>query len=91
MVERDKNHPSVILWSLGNESGLRRERTTRWRPGSGAYDPSRPLHYEPASPTTGQTEGRDERGRAVTDVVCPMYPPIADIVACAARRRATVR
>jgi beta-galactosidase len=45
MVERDKNRPSVILWSLGNESGTGRNLAvmadwTRRR------DPSRPLHYE---------------------------------------------
>lgn len=47
MVERDKNHPSVILWSLGNESGYGANH------GAAAgwvrrYDPSRPLHYEGA-------------------------------------------
>ena len=37
----------------------------RWRPGSGAYDPSRPLHYEPGiADYPGQTEGWEERGRA---------------------------
>ncbi|GLW08137.1 beta-galactosidase [Microtetraspora sp. NBRC 13810] len=44
MVERDKNHPSVILWSLGNEAGkgpnLHAMRT--WIAGR---DPSRPVHY----------------------------------------------
>ncbi|MEV0289587.1 glycoside hydrolase family 2 TIM barrel-domain containing protein [Kribbella sp. NPDC050820] len=45
LVERDKNHPSVIMWSLGNEAGVGRNLTamaawTRDR------DPSRPLHYE---------------------------------------------
>lgn len=45
MVERDKNHPSVILWSLGNESGIGRNHGlmadwTRQRDGS------RPVHYE---------------------------------------------
>ncbi|MDF2706931.1 MAG: beta-galactosidase [Nonomuraea muscovyensis] len=44
-VERDKNHPSVIMWSLGNESGVGRNLAvmadwTRER------DPSRPIHYE---------------------------------------------
>ena len=74
MVERDKNHPSVILWSLGNESGLGEnvEALAAW---VRAYDPSRPLHYEPGiADCPGQTEGWEERGRAVTDVVCPMYP-----------------
>ena len=84
MVERDKNHPSVILWSLGNESGLGEnvEALAAW---VRAYDPSRPLHYEPGiADYPGQTEGWEERGRAVTDVVCPMYPRLVDIVAYAA-------
>ena len=86
MVERDKNHPSVILWSLGNESGLGEnvEALAAW---VRAYDPSRPLHYEPGiADYPGQTEGWEERGRAVTDVVCPMYPRLVDIVAYAAGR-----
>ena len=47
MVIRDRNHPSVIIWSLGNESGT--------GPGHAAiagwtkdYDPTRPVHYEGA-------------------------------------------
>ncbi|MEV4223075.1 glycoside hydrolase family 2 TIM barrel-domain containing protein [Nonomuraea sp. NPDC049725] len=44
-VERDKNHPSVVMWSLGNEAGTGRNLAvmaawTRER------DPSRPIHYE---------------------------------------------
>ena len=61
MVERDKNHPSVIIWSLGNEagSGPNFEATSAW---IHQRDPSRPVHYEGA-------------GRAAyTDIVCPMYP-----------------
>ena len=46
MVERDKNHPSVVIWSLGNESGTRREPRRRWRDWTRERDPSRPLHYE---------------------------------------------
>lgn len=44
-VERDKNHPSVIMWSLGNESGIgcNLVATADW---VRARDPSRPLHYE---------------------------------------------
>ncbi|MET9341126.1 glycoside hydrolase family 2 TIM barrel-domain containing protein [Nonomuraea sp. NPDC003804] len=45
MVERDKNHPSVVMWSLGNEAGAGANLAvmagwTRER------DPSRPIHYE---------------------------------------------
>ncbi|MBC8075771.1 MAG: DUF4981 domain-containing protein, partial [Chloroflexales bacterium] len=77
MVERDKNHPSIILWSLGNESGSGPNHeiaaaTVR------ASDPTRPLHYEGAI-SRWMGEGW-EKGRGVTDIVCPMYATIADIV-----------
>ncbi|PSK85041.1 beta-galactosidase [Murinocardiopsis flavida] len=44
-VERDKNHPSVIMWSLGNESGTGRNLAAMaaWVHGR---DPGRPVHYE---------------------------------------------
>jgi beta-galactosidase len=44
-VERDKNHPSVIMWSLGNESGTgsNLEKMAEWIRGR---DPSRLIHYE---------------------------------------------
>lgn len=63
MVERDKNHPSVILWSLGNEAGdgTAFEACSDW---IHHRDPSRPVHYERA--------GRQPH----TDIVCPMYAPI---------------
>ena len=71
MVERDRNHPSVILWSLGNESGYgaHHEALAAWMRHS---DPSRPLHYEGAVFHAGWVDG----GRNVTDIVCPMYSPI---------------
>jgi beta-galactosidase len=45
MVERDKNHPSVVMWSLGNECGVGRNlgEMARW---ARHRDRSRPLHYE---------------------------------------------
>ena len=60
MVARDKNHPSVIIWSMGNEAGMgpNFEECYRW---IHANEPSRPVHYEQA--------GRSE----FTDIVCPMY------------------
>jgi len=80
MVMRDKNHPSIILWSLGNESGYgpSHDAMAGW---IRHYDPSRPLHYE------GALRFRLDDPGPATDVVCPMYPPIDAIVAWARRRR----
>jgi beta-galactosidase len=52
MVERDKNHPSVILWSLGNEcgDGPNIAEVYHW---SKERDPSRPFHYEGSSRAGG--------------------------------------
>ena len=79
MVTRDKNHPSIIMWSLGNESGYgaHHEALAGW---IRAYDPSRPLHYE------GAIMWDWGRRQTATDVLCPMYPEIADIVAWARAR-----
>jgi beta-galactosidase len=61
MVERDKNHPAIIIWSLGNEAGdgVNFEATSGWIK---QRDPSRPVHYEQAGEKTH------------TDIVAPMYP-----------------
>jgi beta-galactosidase len=74
MVERDKNHASVILWSLGNESGYgaNHDAAAAW---IRRYDPSRPLHYEGAIRFDWTAD------QAASDILCPMYPSIASIVA----------
>jgi len=71
MVERDRNHPSVIMWSLGNESGYgaNHDALAGW---IRRTDPTRPLHYEGAVFHRGWVDG----GLASSDVVCPMYPTI---------------
>lgn len=66
MVERDKNHPSVIIWSLGNECGNGPvfHEAYKWMK---QRDPSRPVQFEQA--------GEDWN----TDIVCPMYPSIRNM------------
>lgn len=46
MVERDKNHPSIIMWSLGNESSFGRNFLAMGRRCK-ELDPSRLVHYQP--------------------------------------------
>jgi len=67
MVERDKNHPSVIIWSLGNEAGdgVNFEAAAAWLK---KRDPSRPVQYERAGL------------RPHTDVYCPMYASIEEML-----------
>lgn len=69
MVERDKNHPCVIMWSLGNESGLgcNHYAQTAW---IRSRDMSRLVHYEGAH--TKYCRGINET--AVTDIESRMYP-----------------
>ncbi len=67
MFHRDKNHPSIIIWSLGNEAGHGKifEKTYQWLKNN---DGTRPVQYEPAEEAT------------YTDIFCPMYPPIEKLV-----------
>jgi beta-galactosidase len=80
MVRRDQHHPSIIMWSLGNESGdgAPHDAAAAW---VRRYDPTRPLHYE------GPFMHDLYAAAPVSDVVCPMYAPIDDIVAWAGSGR----
>ena len=69
MVQRDIHHPSVVMWSLGNESGAgtNHEAAAAF---ARSFDPSRPLHYE------GGIRGNWMGSHSLTDVIVPMYPTI---------------
>ena len=79
LVERDKNHPSVIIWSLGNECGNGQNffKTYDWIK---ERDKTRLVQFEQAS--------FDEKNRN-TDIICPMYPNMGRMKAFAARPTAT--
>ncbi len=66
MAERDKNHPSVIFWSLGNESGYgpNQAAMSAWLH---EFDPTRPVHYEGAQ---GQPDP------SYVDVISRFYPRV---------------
>lgn len=74
MVLRDKNHPSIIIWSLGNESdyGANHDAAAGWLR---RHDPTRPLQYEGAA-KTGWADPA-----VASDIACPMYAPLEDCVA----------
>ena len=81
MVQRDFNHPSVIIWSLGNESGYgpNHDAAAAWVRHA---DPTRPLHYEGAVRSEwGQDSYDFSRGARATDIIAPMYAPVEEIVA----------
>jgi len=81
MVENNKSHPSIIMWSLGNESGYgpNHAACAGW---IRERDKSRLLHYEGALRPEFQGDWRPDEGfnSLATDVIAPMYPEIKDIV-----------
>jgi len=70
MMHRDKNHASVIIWSLGNEAGIG-ENFVAAADYLRQHDGSRPLHYLP---------GYNEWLHPVTDIAVPMYTSIPQLI-----------
>ena len=72
MLERDKNHPSIIAWSLGNEAGTGANLAAMadWMR---QRDPSRPIHYE------------GDYDCEYVDLWSRMYASHADVAAIATR------
>ena len=66
MAERDKNHPCVIFWSLGNESGYgpNHAAMSAWLH---EFDPTRPVHYEGA---------QGDPDPSTVDVISRFYPRV---------------
>ena len=73
-VIRDKNRTSIVIWSMGNESGMGANfhEALRW---TKAYDPTRLTHYERASyPPEGEEINHDN-----LDLYSRMYPAVSEI------------
>ncbi len=77
MYQRDKNHPSIFSWSLGNESGCGSNHTAmagylKWN------DPERLIHYEGAESYGGklspQSKNTPQDPFDFTDMISRMYP-----------------
>jgi len=75
MVERDKNHPSIIVWSMGNEAGDGIVFTEVYK-AIKERDRSRPIHYERA--IMGDN----------TDIFCPQYPGVRTLQKYASKKQA---
>ena len=66
MVERDKNHPCIFMWSLGNEAGSG-DNFIKMKKAALEIDPTRKIHYE------------GDNDLIVSDVFSSMYTPIKDL------------
>ena len=89
MALRDKNHPSIVAWSLGNESGSAPilQAAAEWLR---TWDPTRPVHYEGVLGDLLFTEMATgvfpdvvetwQRAGSESDLIAPMYPAVADLV-----------
>lgn len=72
MVERDKNHPSIVVWSMGNESGYGPNfaSISAWMHD---FDSTRPVHYEGAQGVNGNPDPY------TVDIISRFYPRVKDV------------
>ncbi|WP_331279637.1 glycoside hydrolase family 2 TIM barrel-domain containing protein, partial [Oceanivirga salmonicida] len=82
MVERDKNHPSIIFWSLGNESGygINHAKMAEY---AKKRDDSRLIHYEGETREIAETNKENQfiptEDPISSDVHSGMYTPIKEL------------
>jgi beta-galactosidase len=72
MVGRDRNHPSVVMWSMGNETGWGANFDSMYA-AMKRLDPTRPVHYESKTPAYASVPSR-------YDVISTMYPSVDEIL-----------
>jgi len=80
MVERDKNHPCVLMWSLGNESGFgpNHDAMARW---IRQADPTRLIHYEGLSHAERSYDTPPPTRFDLYDVESQMYTSVENLIA----------
>ncbi|MFL6558020.1 MAG: glycoside hydrolase family 2 TIM barrel-domain containing protein, partial [Bacillus sp. (in: firmicutes)] len=87
MVERDKNHPSVVMWSLGNESGFGQNHVSMYQ-WAKHRDSSRLVHYERECKNIMHDEGHyydPQREPVSSDVFSTMYSGVEEMEQLGAR------
>ena len=73
MVKRDKNHCSIIIWSMGNESGWGKNFDSAYNSIKRIDPEKRPIHYESQNPTYAKVLSH-------YDIISNMYPSLEYIV-----------
>jgi beta-galactosidase/beta-glucuronidase len=71
MYQRDRNHPSIIIWSLGNEAGYGRNQDAMYA-WLKEHDSSRPVHFD--------TQLHREDPVGATDMLSTMYPTVEEVI-----------
>ena len=72
MAQRDKNHPCIFSWSMGNETGWGANFDAMYH-AIKTLDPTRPIHYESKTPAYANVLSR-------YDIISTMYPTLDNIV-----------